>query len=283
MTSTENKKKKKPLVQTLEEQQVQEPEQEAVGSLKYLTEHKIDEIIKKGKDRIKHAITISDIKLRKTKAEIIREMAQDMEKEGYPVNQICDRLTKALKGLVSDRHVQDSLDEKYKNQVKMAEALAQNHGRRNQFAEQEQLRKKDVKDITLEDIKVLNNLQKIKQVAKHQIQKADWWEQQAKQQSSQEHQQEVNNKELEKEFTAKCKAIWWIGDVTRHHCLITIRVKPYESKMEDRVKIVGPIVVTRVERLDETKKPKPLKMPMQKEKERIASEMILDRLKELGQ
>jgi hypothetical protein len=107
--------------------------------------------------------------------------------------------------------------------------------------------------LMLVNFTVLNNLQKIKQVAKHQIQKADWWEQQAKQQSSQEHQQEVNNKELEKEFTAKFETTLKLGE-RRLHCLITVQVKPFEAKMEDRVKAIGPITITRVDHLDETKR-----------------------------
>jgi uncharacterized protein with NRDE domain len=104
-----------------------------------------------------------------------------LEKLGYPTNQICDKITKTLKGVVSDRHVQEALDAKYKDheQSRLGK-MAGNHDGRNVLAQQEQVSKKDVKDITLEDIKRLNKT-KARQVAKHQISKALWWEQQAKQ------------------------------------------------------------------------------------------------------
>lgn len=182
MTSQEKKKKKKPLVQIQVEKQ---PELELSGSERYLTEHKIDEIIKKGKDRIKHAITVSDIKLTKTKKQIIKEMAEDMEKAGYAVNQICDRLTKSLKGLVSERYVRE-LDAKYKNPEQSEVAkMQQNHDGDSLYRQQEQVRKKDIKEITFDDLKLLNNLTKVKQVAKHQMEKALWWEQQVKQNEGQ--------------------------------------------------------------------------------------------------
>ena len=104
---TQKKKKK---VQLLDR-----PE-ELIGSVDYVASHEIDQIIKKGRDRIKHAITISDEKLTKTKKEIVREMAVQLEKAGYPVNQICDRLSKSLKSLVNDRTVRDALESKYKDQ-----------------------------------------------------------------------------------------------------------------------------------------------------------------------
>ena len=84
-----DKKKKK--LQVLE---IPEP---TAGSTEYIANREIDQIIKKGKNRIKYAITLSDEKLTRTKKSIVKEMAEDMEKANYPVNQICDRLAKSLK------------------------------------------------------------------------------------------------------------------------------------------------------------------------------------------
>ena len=50
------------------------------------------------------------------------------------------------------------------------------------YRQQEQLRKKAVKEITFDDISKGDfPKSKLKQVVKHQMQRADWWEQQAKQ------------------------------------------------------------------------------------------------------
>lgn len=173
---TTEKKKKKALVQQ------QQPELIAVGSADYIASHEIDQIIKKGRDKIKHAITVSDEKLTKTKKEIVREMAVQLEQAGYPVNEICDRLSKSLKGLVNDRTVRDALDSKYKDQSQSQVAALQNHDGGSHYRQQEQLRKKAVKEITLDDINKGDfPKSKLKQVVKHQMQRADWWEQQAKQ------------------------------------------------------------------------------------------------------
>ena len=60
---------------------VQQLQTEQIGSADYVASHEIDQIIKKGRDRIKHAITISDEKLTKTKKEIVREMAIQLRKQ----------------------------------------------------------------------------------------------------------------------------------------------------------------------------------------------------------
>ncbi len=86
MTAREKKKKKAQVL-------LEHPG--LIGSADYIANREIDQIIKKGRDRIKHAITISDEKLTKTKKQIVREMAQGLEKAGYPVSQICDRLSKS--------------------------------------------------------------------------------------------------------------------------------------------------------------------------------------------
>ena len=171
-------------------QQLLERSEELTGSADYIASHEIDQIIKKGRERIKHAITVSDEKLTKTKKQIVREMAQDLEKAGYPVNQICDRLTKSLKGLVSERTVRE-LDSKYKNREQSEVAkMQQNHNGGSLYRQQEQVSKKDYKGVTFEDIKFLN-LSKAKQVAKYQMSRALWLEQQAKQNKQQEEEKQI--------------------------------------------------------------------------------------------
>ncbi len=168
------RKKKKPLLQV--------QEQEQVGSGEYLANREIDQIIKRGKDRLKHAITLSDEKLTKTKKQIVREMATEMEKVGYPTNQICDRLTKSIKGLVSERTVRDALDAKYKNTEQMEVAkMQQNYDGGSHYRQQEQLKNKDIKEYTREDIKLINNIAILRKVAKYHMERADWFEQQLKQ------------------------------------------------------------------------------------------------------
>ena len=69
-------------------------------------------------------MSVSDEKLTRTKKdEAVREMATDMENAHYPVNQICDRLAKSLKGLVRERTVQEALDTKYKNTAQILYCL----------------------------------------------------------------------------------------------------------------------------------------------------------------
>jgi hypothetical protein len=175
-SSSTNQIKKKRKLQQQQEQEQLEGEETA-----YIGDKEIDLIIRKGRERLKHEIHKSDEKLTKTKKEIVKEIAAEMEQKGYPVNQICDRLTKSYKGLVSDRTVQEALDAKYKNaeQSRVGKMGGIQEGR-NVLAQQQQVKQKDVKDITLEDIKRLDKT-KARQVAKHQISKALWWEQQAKQ------------------------------------------------------------------------------------------------------
>lgn len=158
--------------QQLQEEQQQEPE--------YITNAAIDLILRRGKDKLKHAITVSDDKLTKTKKQIVKEMARDLENAKYPLNQICDKLSKYLKGLVHESTVRDALEAKYKNPEQSQAALGQNHGGADHSRQQEQVKEKDVKDIGLDDIKSLG-IQKARQVAKHQMSKALYLDQQAKQ------------------------------------------------------------------------------------------------------
>jgi hypothetical protein len=171
--------KKKKKLQLLQQQQPAEAEkQELAGLTQYLTDHRFDKILKRYREDIKAEVAEHNL----TKKQIIIRTAQQMEKEGYPVNQICDRISKSSKGLgFGDRYVRRCLDEKYKNEIKEAEASSQKSTVAVQrFRDQEQVKEKDVKEITIDDIKFLT-LQKAKQVAKHQIQRADLIEWQSKQ------------------------------------------------------------------------------------------------------
>ena len=149
-----------------------------LGSAEYITDREIDQIIKKGKEKLKLAINLSDIKLTKTKKQIIKELAQSLEAVKYPTNQICDRLTKSLKHLVSDRTVRDALDMKYKNTEQSQVARMQDGG--SNHRQEELVAKKEIKDITEEDFKYIK-LPKAKQVCKHQTDRASWFEQQVSQ------------------------------------------------------------------------------------------------------
>jgi hypothetical protein len=121
------------------------------GSTEYIANREVDQILKKGRDKIKHAITVSDEKLTKTKKQIVREMAIELDKAKYPTNQICERLVKSLKGLVADRTIRDALDSKYKNPEQAAVAGMQNGGQLRQI--QEELEGKTMEQLTLDDLK----------------------------------------------------------------------------------------------------------------------------------
>ena len=122
-----------------------------------------------------------------TKKQIIIRTAQQLEKDGYPVNQICDRISKSSKGLgFGDRYVRRCLETYPHRKMRLRWLREQVNNLRSaqQFRDQETVRKKDYKAVTLEDIKFLSP-SKAKQVAKHQMQKAEWWQQQAKQNEQQ--------------------------------------------------------------------------------------------------
>lgn len=50
---------------------------------------------------------------------MIRSYANELEDSEMPLNMICDHITKALKGLVTARYVQEYLEEKYKDPSKV--------------------------------------------------------------------------------------------------------------------------------------------------------------------
>jgi hypothetical protein len=185
MTQQTKKRKK---VQLLQQQaQVQKQEQsvkaesakeELAGSTQYLTDQKFDKILKQYREEIK----VENVQHNQSKKQIIIRTAQQMEAEGYPVNQICDRISKSSKGLgYADRYVRMCLDDKYKNPIKSAEALNQKSTVADQkFHDQQELQKKDLKDNTVEDIKAANVTQ-LRKLCKTHMQKGDFWERIAKQ------------------------------------------------------------------------------------------------------
>jgi hypothetical protein len=175
-------------------QKIDEPEssEAEAGSTEYIGNHEIDKVLKKVKDDIKHYMAVAGQKEYKYKAQRVVWAAKELDGLNYPKSEICARLTKTLKGLVSERHVREALDKypQYKNPTKMAEASAEDHGRGDIAATTEELEKKPVKEITLEDINKGNfSKSKLKQVAKHSLARALWWEQQAKQEQEKRSQQ----------------------------------------------------------------------------------------------
>ena len=110
--------KKKKKVELQEQVQIKSPE---AGSGQYLTEHKFDKILKHYREDIK----AENVEHQQTKKQIIIRTAQQLEKDGYPINQICDRISKSSKGLgFGDRYVRRCLEAypQYKNEIKSAEA-----------------------------------------------------------------------------------------------------------------------------------------------------------------
>ncbi len=103
--------------------------------------------------------------------------------------------------------MRDALESKYKDQSQSQVPTAQNHDGGSLYRQQEQLRKKDIKEITFDDLKLLNNLTKVKQVAKHQMAKAEWLEQQAKQNQNKEGQAATTTTATKQDDTDKDKII----------------------------------------------------------------------------
>lgn len=159
-----------------------EQKTESSGSTEYINDRKIDLIIKKGKERLKHAINVSVEKLTKTKKQIVKEMAVDLEKAGYPVNEISDRLTKSLKGLVGHSTIGEALDAKYKDPVKAAEAKKKENDGRSGDRNDQQLLKKPYKEVDGNDIlKGVLPKSVLEKVAVYQMGQVDWWKRQLKQ------------------------------------------------------------------------------------------------------
>lgn len=174
-------------------------ESEQSGSTEYIGNHEIDKVLKKVKDDIKHYMAVAGLKEYKYKADRVVWGAKELDRLEYPKSEICARLTKTLKGLVSERHVREALDAfpEYKNPVKSAEA----HGRGDIAASTmaEQILKKAKQRITSDDVKHLN-LPKAKEVLKYQMAQAEWWKQQLRQDINQVVELARNTKYNDAEF-----------------------------------------------------------------------------------
>lgn len=165
----------------------QKTESEQSGSTEYIGNHEIDKVLKKVKDDIKHYMAVQGQKEYKYKAGRVVAAAKELDKLNYPKSEICARLSKTLKGLVSERHVREALDAfpEYKDPVKSAEALGR--GDIAATMEKEQILKKPKQQITVDEIKHLN-LPKAREVAKYQMAQAEWWKHQLKQELDKLHQ-----------------------------------------------------------------------------------------------
>jgi multidrug efflux pump subunit AcrB len=177
----------------------QESEQTESGSTEYIGNHEIDKVLKKVKDDIKHYMAVAGLKEYKYKAGRVVAAAKELDKLDYPKSEICARLTKTLKGLVSERHVREALDAfpEYKNAVKSAEAHGRGDIAANTMAEQ--ILKKAKQRITSDDVKHLN-LPKAKEVLNYQMAQAEWWKQQLRQDINQVVELARNTKYNDAEF-----------------------------------------------------------------------------------
>ena len=157
--------------------ETQSQEKELSGSGEYLASHKFDRI-----DRTMQANILEHNQSKKL--EILRA-AKEYENAGYPITKICDRITKKLQGPkyeTSGSYVRKVLPPKYKDPEQMATAFQQNNAGDTNYRQQEQVLKKPVEQITLEDLKLADfPKSKLRQLAKHVMQKILWLEQQAKQ------------------------------------------------------------------------------------------------------
>jgi hypothetical protein len=192
-------------------------EQQQQQSTEYITDPKVEKLDRELTQKLRFEKTKSRERLTKTNKEIIREYAVRYEQEiNYPVNQICDHLTKLLtaKKLVSDRTVREALDAKYKNPEQSQAALGQNHGGGSFYRQQEQVKEKDLKDIGLQDIKFLP-MQKARQVAKEQMSKALYLEQQTKQDKVKIKELTEQNEDLKKQITFHKKAAKSFDELVR--------------------------------------------------------------------
>src|SRR4030095_7686611 len=152
---------------------VQEEEMEEFVS-QSPTNPKVERFDKELKERVRFEITKSDIKLEKTKKQIIKEAAITLEELKYPVDQICQHLTEVLDGLVHDRTVRGALDAKYKNPEQMATALQQTSVVGKKARLHARVLQKQILEITKEDIQILP-LRKAREVATYYMSKVDWW------------------------------------------------------------------------------------------------------------
>jgi hypothetical protein len=110
-------------------------------------------------------------------------MAEAMEKEGYPVSEICERLTKSLKGLVGHSTIAEALDAKYKDPVKAAEAAKKEiDGRSGDRNDHEELLKKPYRQINGNDIlKGVLPKSTLEKVVAYQMGQVEFWKRQLEQ------------------------------------------------------------------------------------------------------
>ena len=184
----EQKKKRK-----VQPQQIQEEQPKGlIGSAEYLADHKFDRTIKTMQTNIlQHN--------QSKKLEIIRT-AQVLENQGYPITKICDRMTKGLQGPkyeTSGSYVRKVLPEKYKDQDQMATAFQQNQSGDTRYPQQEQLRKKDVKEYTIEDSKHAN-LTQLRKAYRQKFSEAEWWKLQTEQNQNKEDKDQIEQQDNNK-------------------------------------------------------------------------------------
>lgn len=105
----------------------------------------IDLIIKK----LLEDINVLEAQTEKNKGVLILKAAEDLEKEGFEPSKICARLTKELKNKVSERHVQESLPDKYKQLSKKRTPPMKTTTDGRQEAEKEVVNLKEQKDVKI--------------------------------------------------------------------------------------------------------------------------------------
>ena len=154
-----------------------------------------------------------------------------------------------------ERTVRDALDAKYKNRIKSAEALQQqqNTGRGINYRDQQQVIKKPVEQITLEDLKLADfPKSKLKQLAKHVMEKNLFIEQQDKQNKDKE--QTKTQEQFTAEFTMRFEESMMedlLGIklreeekrtyVGKYYYLVAVKVKV--DSIEGKVELIPPVVI----------------------------------------
>jgi hypothetical protein len=63
-----------------------------------------------------------DSDLLKSKIEIVKDLAQKIEKEGFPIERIANEIVHQIKGRISPTHIRDNLEDKYKDRRQSSNA-----------------------------------------------------------------------------------------------------------------------------------------------------------------
>jgi hypothetical protein len=63
-----------------------------------------------------------DSDLLKSKIEIVKDLAQKIEKEGFPIERIANEIVHQLKGRISPTHIRDNLEDRYKDRRQSSNA-----------------------------------------------------------------------------------------------------------------------------------------------------------------